>query len=55
MCPDIRFDPLGLNISKRLPIETWCPTIAFRLVVRFCQGFPLRHMPEEAPEPMRFL
>jgi len=56
--PDVRqeaFDTLGLNIGKRLPIETWRPTIAFRLVVGLCQGIALDHMPKEPPEPMRFV
>ena len=48
-------DPLRLDIGTRLPIETWRPTIAFRLVVRFCEGCPLGDMAKEAPEPMRFV
>jgi hypothetical protein len=49
------FDTLGLNSGKRVPIETWRPTIALRLVVRCCQGLPLGYMAKEAPDPMRFV
>jgi hypothetical protein len=56
--PDIRQEALdapSLDVATRLPIEAGGSTIAFRLLVRFCQGFPLGHLPTEPPEPMRFV
>jgi hypothetical protein len=49
------FDAPRLNVGKRLPIKTWRPTIAFRLVVGFCQGVALGYMAKEPPAPMRLV